>query len=267
MTLNRVDHVALAVQDLAPARRFYGEVLGLPCIEHTAGLPAWNGDVAGTPLEGPGRKLFFPVGKSAIALFEAAEGSTVESYVRTEGEGVHHLCFELTETSHAGGALLPREDHLGLGVALVAEGKGFGLRETQNPTGIENIDHVVIASGDSAATAAHFRDHLGLEIKRTMTRPGTSSHLEFGKLVDVILEFAGPPEPRPGPLRAKYWGIVFTVADIHDAVRRTRDAGIRCDDPKAAVQPGAMIAGVKESTGGVPFAFIQYNALEVEDRG
>ncbi len=123
-----------------------------------------------------------------------------------------------------------------------------------------NIDHVVISSGDSAAVANHFRDKLEIEIKRTMTRPGTGAHLEFAKLVDVILEFAGPGEPRPGPVVAKYCGIVFCVTDIHEAVKRTREAGIRCDDPKTAIQPGALIAGVKESTGGVPFAFIQYNA-------
>ena len=35
-------------------------------------------------------------------------------------------------------------------------------------------------------------------------------------------------------------------------------------DPHPAVQPGAKIASVKAGTGGVPFAFIQYNAIAVE---
>jgi predicted enzyme related to lactoylglutathione lyase len=94
-----------------------------------------------------------------------------------------------------------------------------------------------------------------------MTRPGTNAHLEFAKLVDVVLEFGGPPEPKAGPLEARIWGMVFTVADIDATVARLRENGYPVTEPKPAVQPGARIAMVKEGTGGVPFALIQYNAL------
>lgn len=131
--------------------------------------------------------------------------------------------------------------------------------------GATNIDHIVIASNDSAATAALFAANFDFPIKRTMARPGTRAHLEFAKLDEVVLEFAGPGEVQPyDEVKGKLGGVVLAVADIHAAVAAVRAAGYECGEPHAAVQPGAMIAGVKSGTSGVPFAFIQYNAIPQE---
>jgi catechol 2,3-dioxygenase-like lactoylglutathione lyase family enzyme len=232
--IERVRHIALAVADVDAVLRFYRDTLGLS--------PVSDADVDGR------REVLLPAGKSALLLRE-----------REEDGGIEEVCFDT-----AGGppvpAPLPREEHLGLPISLVAT-----CPPGASPGGqVECIDHLVISSGNSAVVAAHFRDKLGLEIKRTMARPGTGNHLEFGKLVDVVLEFAGPPEPRPGEVKAAFWGIVFTVKDIALVVAACRAAGYETTDPRPAVQPGAMIAAVKHGTGGVPFALIQYNAIAVE---
>jgi predicted enzyme related to lactoylglutathione lyase len=250
MPLTRVDHVGIAVKDLASPIRFYSDVLGLPVEDRETAL---------------GTAHVIPVGKSAIALFPSTGGALIETWVAENGEGIHHLCFENDAAPGHSLEMLPADEHFGLGIALSGSRSGLSSADQEPSVGaVTNIDHVVISSGNSGAVANHFRDNLDVEIKRKMTRPGTGAHLEFAKLVDVILEFAGPGEPRPGPVVAKYWGIVFCVDDITAVVERTRAAGIRCDDPKTAIQPGALIAGVKESTGGVPFAFIQYNAVPIE---
>lgn len=128
-----------------------------------------------------------------------------------------------------------------------------------------HVDHIVIASNDSAATAKHFSETFGFEIKRTMSRPGTRAHMEFAKLQEVVLEFAGPGEVQPyDEVRARLGGFVLAVEDIEQAVAVVREAGFPCGDPHPAVQPGAKIASVKAGTGGVPFAFIQYNAIPAE---
>ena len=131
--------------------------------------------------------------------------------------------------------------------------------------GATHIDHVVIRSTDSAATASHFADLLGVPVRRTMTRPGTGAHLAFMKLREVILEFAGPGEPQPGEPRAALAGIVLCVQDIDAAVQRLRELGYPVGEPHPAVQPGAMIATVKGGTHGVPFALIQYGAIPAEE--
>jgi hypothetical protein len=131
--------------------------------------------------------------------------------------------------------------------------------------GATHIDHIVISSNDSGTVAQTFADNLGIEIKRKMIRPGTSAQLAFAKLQEVILEFAGPPEVKPGEeVKARLWGLVVAVDDIDSAVAHLRDLGYNVGDPSKAVQPGAKIATVKAGTAGVPFAMIQYNALPIE---
>jgi hypothetical protein len=133
--------------------------------------------------------------------------------------------------------------------------------------GAKYIDHIVIASNDSAATAKLFAEHFDIEIKRTMSRPGTRAHLEFAKLQEVILEFAGPGEVQPyDEVKARLGGFVVAVDDIERAIATVRAAGFPVGDAHPAVQPGAKIASVKAGTGGVPFAFIQYNAIPVEEQ-
>jgi hypothetical protein len=99
-----------------------------------------------------------------------------------------------------------------------------------------------------------------------MIRPGTSAQLAFAKLQEVVLEFAGPPEVKPGEeVKAKLWGMVVAVDDIEAAVTNLREQGYTVSDPSKAVQPGAKIATIKGGTSGVPFAVIQYNALPIEE--
>ncbi|OAI44263.1 hypothetical protein AYO38_09900 [bacterium SCGC AG-212-C10] len=131
--------------------------------------------------------------------------------------------------------------------------------------GVTHIDHIVIASNDSAATASLFAENLGIPIKRTMSRPGTRAHLEFAKLQEVILEFAGPGDVQPyDEVKARLSGFVAAVDDIDATVASLRASGYDVEDPHKAVQPGAKFAVVKSGTHGVPFALIQYNALPIE---
>ena len=229
--LTRIDHIGIASNDLESAVTFYSEMLDLPAGE------IGEGEFAGIEI---------PVGKSAIRIRKAGDG---------ESEGITYLAFE-DDSAREAAWLEPNDNH-GLRIAVVPPDGQI----TVGRHNVECIDHVVITSADSARCAAHFKNHLGIEIKRAMTRPGTGAHLEFAKLVDVVLEFGGPPEPKPGPLNARIWGMVFTVKDIDGTVAHLRDNGYPVTEPKAAVQPGAKIAMVKEGTGGVPFALIQYNAL------
>ena len=128
--------------------------------------------------------------------------------------------------------------------------------------GATHIDHIVIASNDSAATARLFAENLGLEIKRVMSRPGTGAHMEFAKLQEVVLEFAGPGQPKEGEEpKARLGGFVLCVDNIDAAVAALRAKGVDVGDPHPAVQPGAKIAGIRAGTHGVPLALIQYNAI------
>ena len=132
--------------------------------------------------------------------------------------------------------------------------------------GATHIDHIVVSSNDSAATAKLFAENFGIEIRRTMSRPGTRAHLEFAKLQEVVLEFAGPGEVQPhDDVKARLSGFVLAVPDIDAAVAELRLKGVDVGKPHAAVQPGAKFAAIKSGTNGVPLALIQYGALPIEE--
>jgi predicted enzyme related to lactoylglutathione lyase len=133
--------------------------------------------------------------------------------------------------------------------------------------GATHIDHIVVSSNDSGATAKLFAENFGIDIKRTMSRPGTRAHLEFAKLQEVVLEFAGPGEVQPhDEVKARLSGFVLAVPDIDAAVAELRAKGVDVGEPHAAVQPGAKFAAIRSGTNGVPLALIQYNALPVEEK-
>lgn len=236
MTLTRVAEVSVVLRDLEEAARFYRDILRLPVLD-----------------ERPD-ELLLGCGLSSVRLSRATTPE-LEAWLAERGEGgIHHLVFE-TDDPAATGALLPSDEHLGLGVALLPPS---GEPTDHRTDDVLNIDHIVISSNNSGACARHFEEKLGLEIKRRMIRPGTDAQLAFGKLHDIVLEFAGPPQPRSGELLAKYWGMVFCVWGIEEVLERVKAAGLPVSDIRPAVQPGARIAPVKGGTGGVPTAFIQY---------
>lgn len=90
MRINRIDHLALAVDSIDAALPFFTEVLGLE-VTHT--------DVE----EGQGVVVaFLPVGDSEIELIEPVDdGSGVARFLKSRGPGMHHLCLEVDDMDAA----------------------------------------------------------------------------------------------------------------------------------------------------------------------
>jgi len=82
--LGRVHHVAVIVRDTEPALRFWRDSLGLELgvveeIDHDRVKIA-----------------FLPVGESKIELVEPTDDTTgVARFLEKNGEGFHHICFEV----------------------------------------------------------------------------------------------------------------------------------------------------------------------------
>lgn len=81
-----LDHVGIAVTDLAEALAFYRDALGLE-VEAPE-------EVASQRV----RAHFIPVGASAIELLEAtAEDSPIAKYVAKRGPGIHHITLRVAD--------------------------------------------------------------------------------------------------------------------------------------------------------------------------
>lgn len=99
-----LDHVGIAVADLAAALAFYRDALGL---EVTAPEEVPTEQV---------RAVFVPVGESSLELLEAtAPASAIARFVERRGPGIHHITLRVDDLDAALAALKAR------GVRLVDE--------------------------------------------------------------------------------------------------------------------------------------------------
>ena len=120
-----------------------------------------------------------------------------------------------------------------------------------HPNGAERIDHVVVQTPSLDRTVAAL-DDAGLELRRTRDA-GRGLRQGFVWVGDTILELVEMPGA-DSSAPARFWGLVVVVADIEHAARIAGDALGRA---REAVQPGRMIATVRESAGiGLPLAFM-----------
>ena len=85
-TTNRIAHIAIVVEQLEDALRFWRDALGLP-LAHTEQNPAENVAVA-----------FLPVGESAIELLQPTDPeSGIGKFLAKRGAGMHHICLQVED--------------------------------------------------------------------------------------------------------------------------------------------------------------------------
>lgn len=88
MKIKRIAHLGVAVSDLDVALKFF--TLGLPLeLTHTE-------DYQGMKIG------FIPVGESSIELLQDVSGSSaIKKYLDKNGEGIHHIAFEVDDIYQA----------------------------------------------------------------------------------------------------------------------------------------------------------------------
>lgn len=90
MNISHIEHIAIAVKDLATAIPYYENILGLKCynIEEVADQKV--------------KTAFFKVGQTKIELLEpTCEESTIAKFIANKGEGLHHVAFAVPDTGAA----------------------------------------------------------------------------------------------------------------------------------------------------------------------
>jgi len=116
MNVNRVDHVGIAVKDLAEARKFYEEVLGLKC----------NG--VETVEEQKVNVAFIPCGDSELELLESTtDDGPIAKFIEKNGQGIQHVALRvddieatLAELKEKGIRLIDQTPRYGAGGAKIA---------------------------------------------------------------------------------------------------------------------------------------------------
>jgi hypothetical protein len=124
----------------------------------------------------------------------------------------------------------------------------------RHPNGVSGIDHVVVATPDTARTFEAL-EAAGFELRavRDAGTPEQPRRQGFLLLAEALLEVVGPPEPEgEGP--ASFWGLTLVADDLDTTVAAL---GERIGAPRDAVQPGRRIAVVaREAALGLPVAIM-----------
>jgi methylmalonyl-CoA/ethylmalonyl-CoA epimerase len=86
MTIKRIDHIAIAVQDLDQSLGFWEKALGLR-VHEVRNVPEQAVDIA-----------FLPVGASEVELVKPlTDDSGIAKWMAKRGPGIHHICFEVDD--------------------------------------------------------------------------------------------------------------------------------------------------------------------------
>jgi methylmalonyl-CoA/ethylmalonyl-CoA epimerase len=86
MAIKRIDHIAIAVNDLQESLSFWQDKLGLD-LTHVLEVPEQQAKIA-----------FLPTGGSEVELVEpTTSDSGLARYLTKRGPGIHHICFEVDD--------------------------------------------------------------------------------------------------------------------------------------------------------------------------
>ncbi len=84
--LKRINHIALAVNNIDEAAKFY---------QHGFGLDLSDIEIVSAQKTKVG---FFKIGASSVELVQPAEpDSPLHKFLATRGQGIHHICFEVDD--------------------------------------------------------------------------------------------------------------------------------------------------------------------------
>lgn len=86
----KIDHLGIAVEDLAAAVELFRDTLGL--------------EYAGeeTVADQKVRTAFFPLGESSVELLEATDpDSPIAKYIEKKGPGIHHIALRVDDVAKA----------------------------------------------------------------------------------------------------------------------------------------------------------------------
>ena len=86
MAIKRIDHIAIAVQDLNQSLGFWEHALGLH-VHEVRNVPEQAVDIA-----------FLSVGASEVELVNpVTTDSGIAKWMQKRGPGIHHICFEVDD--------------------------------------------------------------------------------------------------------------------------------------------------------------------------
>jgi methylmalonyl-CoA/ethylmalonyl-CoA epimerase len=125
MKVKKINHVAVAVEDISKAAQFWESVLGLK-LDRIEEVESQHAKVA-----------FFPCGESEVELVEPTDTeSGTARFLQTRGPGIHHLCLEVDDIDKALEELKAKDVRLINETAIVREGRKMAFIHPKSSGGV-----------------------------------------------------------------------------------------------------------------------------------
>ena len=123
--IKKLNHVAVAVNDITEALNFWEKALGIK-LDHVEDVPSQKVKVA-----------FLPVGESEIELVQPTEEDTgTAKFLQARGAGMHHLCFEVDNIDEMLVDLKSKSIRLVNEEPLVLEGRKMAFIHPKSANGV-----------------------------------------------------------------------------------------------------------------------------------
>lgn len=272
-----LDHVIVAVRDLAAAERTYARLLGRSA--------SWRGEHPGLGTE----NALFRTGEAYLELLAPAQGAGdwLRKRLDERGEGPVGFALATPDADACAKALTERGLHpaapaRGIGrdvesgafrewrnvMLPPAETRGvaiFGIEHRSAPellpevppagapeAAVNGIDHVVIRSADADATRALYGERLGLRLALDKSFPQWGARLIFFRVGHITVEVAAQLDASvDAAAEDRAWGISWRVGDADAARARLAEAGFDVSEVRTGRRPGTRVLTVRGDPCGV----------------
>jgi len=279
-----VDHIIIAVRDLAAAEAHYNLIFGR--------RPSWRGMHPG---RGTGNVLY-RLDNTYIELYAPlAEGpgaDALNARLDKDGEGLFGIAVGVASAAGASAALRGRgldvtqpvagsgRDQISGAVrewntfAIAAENlRGLSVLAIEHKSPVEWLppaeldgagakaavnaaDHVVVMTSDAEACKKIFGEQLGIRLALDQSRPEWGVRQLFFRLGGVTLEIVQPLEAAKSPMTDSFAGLAWRVPDITSWRERALGGGADVSDIRQGRKAGTQVATLKNFTHGVPTLLI-----------
>ena len=272
--ITRLDHVVIAVRDLAAAVGAYETLLGRG--------PSWKSEAHG----GGAAIVTFGLANVALEIMAPSGDGPVADRLRAvldaEGEGLASIVFavddmERTHRRLQRVALEPEPIVDGESVdrlsgvtrhwrrtrasGRLTHGVRIFLMEqavrppapllAAEPAAVSGLDHVVIRTPYPERAAALYGTRLGLDLRLDRTNMDWGARLMFFRCGDLIVELAHDLKVGESSGPDQLWGLSWRVPDAGSTHDRLRSAGIDVSDLRPGRKPGTRVFTVRARTCGV----------------
>ncbi|MAN61727.1 MAG: hypothetical protein CMI60_07245 [Parvibaculum sp.] len=281
--IDTIDHIIIAVRDLAAAKSTYTHILGRE--------PSWEGEHPGLGSS----NLIYRLRNTYLEFVAATGEGQFADMIRTkldeEGEGLMGLVFGTVNADACvrhlkaaglnptdpipGGAkdaagnerswrnvMLSPDETGGLFMFVIEQDDPLAIPLAQTAEGVSGraavdaVDHVVVNTPRPDELIAFFEGQLGLRLALDHTIEKWGVRQLFFRVGNVTLEVVTPTAKDEVPEKDSLWGIAYRAPDLALMQERLTQTGVDVSEVRTGRKKGTLVATVKPETHGIPTLLI-----------